>query len=150
MKETVVPWINMTVREGALTTAQRHEVMAHLTEALMFWEKVPETPAARTIMKGWVYEVAADADYSGGSPDHEKPFYHIEVCIIRGRLDLLDKRGIIRDFTEIIMRIEHSERIPENLRRVWVTINELDRDDWGIGGHTDWLRDYNSALENTG
>src|SRR5882757_3227718 len=97
MKETVVPWINMTVREGALTTAQRHEVMAHLTEALMFWEKVPETTEARKIMKGWVYEVAADADYSGGSPDHEKPFYFIEACIRSGRFDVLDKQGVIRE-----------------------------------------------------
>jgi hypothetical protein len=28
-----------------------------------------------------------------------------------------------------------------------VTINELKADDWGIGGHTDWLRDYTSALD---
>lgn len=41
-----MPFINMTVREGALTTEQRHEAMARLTDALMFWEKVPETPAA--------------------------------------------------------------------------------------------------------
>lgn len=145
-----MPWINMTVREGALTTEQRHEVMARLTEALMFWEKVPELPEARKIMKGWVYEVAADADYNGGSPDHQKPWYQIEVCIVTGRLDLLDKQGIIRDFTEIIMRIEDCERTLENLRRVWVTIRELDRDDWGIGGHTDWLRDYNTALDDIG
>ncbi|MEV6028468.1 hypothetical protein [Streptomyces sp. NPDC052036] len=145
-----MPFINMTVREGALTTEQRHEAMARLTDALMFWEKVPEMPAARKIMKGWVYEVAADADYSGGSPDHEKPFYFIEVRILSGRLGVQDKQGIIRDFTEIIMRIENSERTPENLRRVWVTINELDHDDWGIGGHTDWLRDYMSALDEIG
>ena len=142
-----MPWINMTVRKGALTTEQRHETKARLTDALMFWEKVPDTPAARKFMKGWVYEVAADADYSGGSPDHEKPYYFIEVCIRSGRLDVLDRHGIIRDFTEIIMRMENSERTPENLRRVWVTIKELDRDDWGIGGHIDWLRDYNSALQ---
>jgi hypothetical protein len=33
---------------------------------------------------------------------------------------------------------------------VWVTINEIKRDDWGIGGHTDWLRDYASALDEIG
>jgi hypothetical protein len=37
-----------------------------------------------------------------------------------------------------------------NARRVWVTINELKAEDWGIGGHTDWLRDYTSALEEVG
>jgi hypothetical protein len=33
---------------------------------------------------------------------------------------------------------------------VWVTIVELKEDDWGIGGHTDWLRDYESALDTVG
>ncbi|MFE4756536.1 4-oxalocrotonate tautomerase family protein [Streptomyces mirabilis] len=141
-----MPWINLTVREGALTTEQRHDIMARLTDALMFWEKVPDTPEARRFMKGWVYEVVADADYNGGSPDHEKPFYFIDVRIPSGRLDVLAKQGIMRDFTEIVMRIEKSERIPENLNRVWVTINEIERDDWSIGGHTDWLRSYTSAL----
>jgi hypothetical protein len=28
-----------------------------------------------------------------------------------------------------------------------VTIQELKAEDWGIGGHTDWLRDYTSALD---
>jgi hypothetical protein len=31
-----------------------------------------------------------------------------------------------------------------------VTINELKAEDWGIGGHTDWLRDYTSALDDVG
>jgi hypothetical protein len=29
-------------------------------------------------------------------------------------------------------------------------INELERDDWDIGGHTDWLRAYTSALDTIG
>jgi hypothetical protein len=31
-----------------------------------------------------------------------------------------------------------------------VTISELRAEDWGIGGHTDWLRDYISALDEVG
>ena len=30
------------------------------------------------------------------------------------------------------------------------TIVELKAEDWGIGGHTDWLRDYESALDKLG
>lgn len=71
--------------------------MAKLTEVLMWWEKVPNTPAARKIMKGWVYEVAEDADYSAGRPDHDKPFYFVEIRIPINRLDLLAKQGLIRD-----------------------------------------------------
>ncbi len=68
-----MPWINLTVRRGALTKEMQHAVMAKLTDALMFWEKIPDTPEARKKMKGWVYEVAENADYSGGSASHEGP-----------------------------------------------------------------------------
>ncbi|MEI9981904.1 MAG: tautomerase family protein [Aliidongia sp.] len=101
-------------------------------------------------MKGWVYEVAEDADYSAGSPIHDKPFYFIEIRIPTGRLDLLAKQGLIRDFTRVILEAEQSDNMPANARRVWVTINELKAEDWGIGGHTDWLRDYTSALDEVG
>ena len=142
-----MPWINLTLRRGALTKQTQHAVMATLTEVLMWWEKVPDTPAARKIMKGWVYEVAEDADYNGGSPEHERPFYFVEIRIPVDRLDVLAKSGLIRDFTRVILEAEGCEDTPDNARRVWVTINELKRDDWGIGGHTDWLRDYTSALD---
>jgi hypothetical protein len=52
-------------------------MMAKPTKVLVWWEKVLDTPAARKIMRGWVYEVAEDADYSAGSPDRDKPFYFL-------------------------------------------------------------------------
>jgi hypothetical protein len=87
-----MPWINLTVRKGAISKNVQHALMAKLTEVLMWWEKVPETPRARSIMKGWVFEVAEDADYGGGSPVHEKPFYFVEIRIPINRLDLLPSR----------------------------------------------------------
>jgi phenylpyruvate tautomerase PptA (4-oxalocrotonate tautomerase family) len=142
-----MPWINLTLRRGALSKEKQHAMMADLTSALMFWEKVPETPVARKFMKGWVYEVAEDADYNAGRSGHADPFYFLEVRIPINRLDTLAKLGIIRDFTKIVLMAEGSPFIPENANRVWVTINELERDDWGIGGSTDWLRSYTSALD---
>jgi hypothetical protein len=47
------------------------------TEVLVWWEKVADMPAARKMMRSWVYEVAEGADYSAGSPDHDKPFYFL-------------------------------------------------------------------------
>jgi phenylpyruvate tautomerase PptA (4-oxalocrotonate tautomerase family) len=145
-----MPWINLTVRHGALPKAAQHAMMAKLTEVLMWWEKVPNTPAARKIMKGWVYEVAEDADYNAGRSDHDKPFYFVEIRIPINRLDLLAKQGLIRDFTRVVLAAEGSADTPDDARRIWVTINELKAEDWGIGGHTDWLRDYTSALEEVG
>lgn len=145
-----MPWINLTLRKGALSKEVQHALMAKLTEVLMWWEKVPDTPRARSIMKGWIYEVAEDADYSGGRPDHEKPFYFIEIRIPVSRLDLLAKQGLIRDFTQVVLAAEGASTTSADARRVWVVIHELDTPDWGIGGHTDWLRDYTSALDDVG
>ena len=145
-----MPWINLTVRRGALTKEMQHAVMAKLTDALMFWEKIPDTPEARKKMKGWVYEVAEDADYSGGSASHEDPFYFIEVRLPAGRFDVLTKRHMILDFTKIILLAEGKSPATESANRIWVTIVELKEEDWGIGGHADWLRDYESALNTLG
>jgi phenylpyruvate tautomerase PptA (4-oxalocrotonate tautomerase family) len=145
-----MPWINLTMRRGALTKHMQHAVMAKLTDALMFWEKIPDTTEARKKMKGWVYEVAEDADYNGGSPSHQSPFYFIEVRLPAGRFDVLTKRHMMLDFTKIVLLAEGQPLLPEAASRVWVTILEIKEDDWGIGGHTDWLRDYESALDTLG
>src|ERR1700733_3019288 len=145
-----MPWINLTLRRGALAKPVQHAVMAKLTEVLMWWEKVPDTPVARRIMKGWVYEVDADADYSAGTPEHERPFYFIEIRIPLGRLDLLAKQGLIRDFTSVVLEAGGLDDLPKDTQLSWVTINELKAEDWGIGGHTDWLRDYTSAFDDVG
>jgi phenylpyruvate tautomerase PptA (4-oxalocrotonate tautomerase family) len=144
-----MPWINLTLRRGALPKPVQQAAMAKLTEVLMWWERVPDTPTARSIMKGWIYEVDNDADYTAGTPDHEKPFYFVEIRIPVNRLELLAKQGLIRDFTRVVLSAEGAEATPDNARRVWV-INELKAEDWGIGGHTDWLRDYTSALDEVG
>jgi phenylpyruvate tautomerase PptA (4-oxalocrotonate tautomerase family) len=141
-----MPWINLTLRHGAFTKNVQHAVMAKLTDALMFWEKIPDTPEARKKMMGWVYEVAEDSGYNGGSPHRQHPFYFIEVRLLAGRFDRITKQHLIRDFTKIIMLAEGKTHFSEDANRVWVHILELQSEDWGIGGHTDWLRDYESAL----
>jgi phenylpyruvate tautomerase PptA (4-oxalocrotonate tautomerase family) len=142
-----MPWINVTMRRGTLAKDLQHAMMADLTNALMFWEKMPDTPAARKFMKGWVYEVAEDADYSGGLWNHAEPFYFLEARVPAGRLDTLSRLGIIRDFTRIVLMAEGKPFVAEHAHRVWVTIVDIERDNWGIGGSTDWLRSYTSALD---
>ena len=48
--------------------------------------------------------------------------------------------------TKIIMLAEGKTPFSEDANRVWVHIVELQSEDWGIGGHMDWLREYESAL----
>jgi phenylpyruvate tautomerase PptA (4-oxalocrotonate tautomerase family) len=145
-----MPWINLTLRKGTFTKEVQHAVMVKLTDALMFWEKIPDTPEARKKMKGWVYVVDEDSDYSGGTPHHKDPFYFIEVRLPAGRIDTLTKQHMIKDFTKIIMLAKGKPDDAEDANRVWVTILEIQREDWGIGGHMDWLRDYESALNTLG
>jgi phenylpyruvate tautomerase PptA (4-oxalocrotonate tautomerase family) len=142
-----MPWINLTLRRGTLPKETQHALMSDLTNALMFWEKIPDTPEARKFMKGWIYEVAEDADYNGGSPHHPAPFYFLEVRMPAGRLDTLARLGIMRDFTKLVLLAERKPFVPENATRVWVTIVDLEKENWGIGGTTDWLRSYTSALD---
>ena len=80
-----MPWINLTLRRGAFTKTVQHAVMAKLTDALMFWEKIPDTPEARKKTMGWVHEVAEDSDYNSGTHNHDDPFYFIEVRLLAGR-----------------------------------------------------------------
>ena len=80
-----MPWINLTLRRGAFTKPVQHAVMAMLTDALMFWEKIPDNPEARKKTMGWVHEVAEDSDYNSGTSNHEDPFYFIEVRLLAGR-----------------------------------------------------------------
>jgi phenylpyruvate tautomerase PptA (4-oxalocrotonate tautomerase family) len=145
-----MPWINLTVRRGAMTRESQNAVMAKLTDVLMFWEKVPDTPEGRKRTKGWVYELAEDADYNGGSAQHKNPFYFIEIRLPAGRIDAATKQHLLRDFTKIILLAEGKPFVPEEANRVWITIMEIEREDWAIGGHTDWLRDYESALDSLG
>ena len=141
-----MPWINLTIRRGTFTKDVLHAVMAKLTDALMFWEKIPDNPEARKKMMGWVYEVDEVSGYSGGSPHHTDPYYCIDVRVIAGRFDRLTKQHLMLDFTKIIMHAEGKSHFSEDATRVWVNIVEIQTEDWSIGGHTDWLRDYESAL----
>ena len=69
-----MPWINLTLRRGALPKPIQHAVMAKLTEVLMWWEKVPNTPTARKVMKGWVYEVAKTPTTTAAVRTMRSPF----------------------------------------------------------------------------
>ena len=73
-------------------------------------------------------------------------FISLRCACLPGRFDTLTKQHLIRDFTKITMLAEGKSHFSEDANRVWVHIVELQIEDWGIGGHTDWLRNYESAL----
>jgi hypothetical protein len=60
-----------------------------------------------------VGEGAGYADYNAGSPDHDEPFYFLEIRIPINRLDLLAKQGLIRGFTSVVFEAEGSDNTPD-------------------------------------
>lgn len=56
---------------------------------------------------------------------------------------------MIRDFTKILLGVNRPF-VPEQANCVWVAIIDLEREDWGIGRHTDSLGAYDRALDTLG
>jgi phenylpyruvate tautomerase PptA (4-oxalocrotonate tautomerase family) len=144
-----MPWLDITLRTGTLPKEKLHAMVARLSDVVMWWEKVPDIPAARRFVKAWVHEVAEDCDYTGGHQGEELPFYAVQFRLPKGRLDDPAKAGVIRDITRVVLEAEGAPNTQENAHRVWVHIFEIERQDWGIGGHREWARSYISALEET-
>jgi phenylpyruvate tautomerase PptA (4-oxalocrotonate tautomerase family) len=82
----------------------------------------------------------------GGSADH-RPYYRIDLKIPANRLGDLDRAGIVRDFTHLVLTAEGSPVNSVEAARVWVLIRDIPADSWGVSGHRDWMRDYETALD---
>lgn len=68
----------------------------------------------------------------------------VEVKLIKGVFDASQKREMITQLTETMVGIEG-----EALRGVtWVTIDEVESGDWGIGGNT-ITAEYVKGLQRT-
>lgn len=141
-----MPMIDLTFAQGTLSPAQQQTLLEKLTRVLMFWEKIPDTPTAKTFTFALAHELPAQAICVGGSPKHA-PYYRIDIRIPANRWDQITKACVIRDVTRLVLTIEGTPLDLENARRVWVFITDVSHEDWGIEGHRDWLRGYISALD---
>lgn len=141
-----MPLIDFSYREGALSAEDLEWLLPRLTKTLMYWEKMPDTPASRARTELWVHEFPANRTLVGGSADH-RPYYRIDLKFPANRLGDLDRAGIIRDFTRLVLTAEGSPVNSVEAARVWVLIRDIPADSWGVSGHRDWMRDYETALD---
>jgi phenylpyruvate tautomerase PptA (4-oxalocrotonate tautomerase family) len=141
-----MPLIDFSLREGSLEPDRLEWLMPRLTKTLMYWEKMPDSPSGRARTQLWVHEFPADRTLVGGSGEH-RPYYRIDVKIPANRLGELDRAGIVRDFTTLILTAEGSPVNSVEAARVWVLIRDVPTDSWGVSGHRDWMRDYESGLD---
>ena len=141
-----MPLIDFSYRAGSLPQDRLDWLLPRLMKTLMHWEKMPDTAIARARTQLWAHEFPANRTLVGGSPDH-RPYYRIDLKIPAGRLADLDRAGIVRDFTTLVLEAEGSPVNSVEAARIWVLIRDVPTDSWGVSGHRDWMRDYESGLD---
>jgi phenylpyruvate tautomerase PptA (4-oxalocrotonate tautomerase family) len=141
-----MPLIDFSFRQGSLSDAQLDWLLPRLVKVLMHWEKMPDTPGGHARTQLWAHEHPVGRALLGGELDG-RPHYRIDVKIPADRLGDLDRAGIVRDFTRLVLLAEGSATNSVEASRVWIVIRDVPADSWGISGHRDWMRDYESALD---
>jgi phenylpyruvate tautomerase PptA (4-oxalocrotonate tautomerase family) len=125
--------IDLAYSAGALPEGKLQELLHRATKVLMWWEKIPDTEAARHIAWTFAQEYAPGHITIGGQPP-VKPRYRFTVSTIEGLLDDRSKQGVMRDLLRLTLEAEGAPHDHENAARVWCLFKELPRNAWGIGG----------------
>ena len=100
-----MPMIELMFTKGALSEPKLQEVMHRATKTLMWWEKLPDTEAARKITWSFAAEMEPSRLYIGGQPAG-MPRYRFRVHTIEGLIDDRAKQGVMRDLTRITLEAE--------------------------------------------
>lgn len=135
-----MPKFFVHTREGVFTTAARQRVAEALTELGMSCERLADRPAVRQGV--WVFfsEYLQDAVFSGGCPA-DKPLMALVIYALQGGLDGPAKQRMIVEGTRIV----GAQAMPEAARvPVYVVINEISEENWGMFGQQVRLADLRS------
>lgn len=128
-----MPMIDLSLSAGALPEPKLKDLLHRATKILMWWEKIPDTDAARHIAWTFAQEVP-DGRLNVGGLTPSKPRYRFTVSTIEGLMDDRAKQGVMRDLVRITLEAEGALHDHENAARVWCLFNDLPRSSWGIGG----------------
>jgi phenylpyruvate tautomerase PptA (4-oxalocrotonate tautomerase family) len=128
-----MPMIELSLSAGALSDSKLKTLLHRATKTLMWWEKIPDTTAARAIAWSFANEFPPGRLAIGGLPSN-KPRYRFTVSTIEGLMDDRAKQGVMRDLTRLALEIEGAPIDAQNMARVWVLLQELPRNSWGIAG----------------
>jgi phenylpyruvate tautomerase PptA (4-oxalocrotonate tautomerase family) len=128
-----MPMIELSLTEGALPEEKLTALLQRATKVLMWWEKIPDTKAARHIAWTFAHELPKDRFVIGGLAP-SLPRYRFVVSTIEGLMDDRAKQGVMRDLTRITLEAEGAVHDHDNASRVWCLFRELPRASWGIGG----------------
>jgi len=125
--------ISLHLRKNAPDSATKYAVMAKLTDVLAWWVKRSGTDSAVEPIAIWIAEVGRDADYVNANFNRVWASFMVEVRIRRDALDQMARRGLISDFTQVLLRAEHRAPALQKPQRIAVYIHEFDADCYGVG-----------------
>ncbi|HSV80886.1 MAG TPA: hypothetical protein VLK85_16935 [Ramlibacter sp.] len=128
-----MPMIELSLTAGALPETKLKALLHRATKVLMWWEKIPDTEAARQVAWTFARDFPDGRLAVGGLPPG-KPRYRYTVSTIEGLLDERAKQGVMRDLLRITLEAEGAPQDHENASRVWCLFNDVPRSSWGIGG----------------
>ncbi|MCK0092977.1 4-oxalocrotonate tautomerase [Rhodococcus sp. HNM0563] len=125
-----MPLLELTYPKGALTSEARTGLVTKLTEILMHWESVPDTPFFRAATWVQLHE-RPDWAVNQGGQRAEQPLYLLSATVPEGALSQRRKAGMITDATAAIREADGGDPDPY---RIWVHIHEIPDGNWGAGG----------------
>jgi phenylpyruvate tautomerase PptA (4-oxalocrotonate tautomerase family) len=137
--------IELSLTQGALPEENLRALLQRATKALMWWEKIPDTKAARQIAWTFAHELPEGRLAIGGLPP-SRPRYRFVVSTIEGLLDDRAKQGVMRDLTRLALEAEGAPHDHANAARVWCLFRDIPRASWGIGGTPFAPSGYASSL----
>lgn len=132
-----MPMLDAYIPEGALSANAEKDLIAKLTDILLYHEGAdPTDPAARSI--AWVF-VHRPSIFVAGQPA-EEPRYRIVASVPEGQFDDERRSAIVEAITEAVLDAEDGAH-ERNPLRVWVFANEIPDGTWGGGGRIVTLAD---------
>jgi phenylpyruvate tautomerase PptA (4-oxalocrotonate tautomerase family) len=127
-----MPMIDVTYPEGALSDAERSELVEGLTTVLLRAERAPDTEFFRNITWAYVHELPAGRVLAAGRPVVE-PSFRVEVTTPEGALSDRRRAELVAEATRVVREvtgIEESEGL-----RIWVICHEVPEGRWGAAGN---------------
>jgi phenylpyruvate tautomerase PptA (4-oxalocrotonate tautomerase family) len=136
-----MPMIDLTLPKGTLSESSKAELMEALTQTLLKWEGAkPDNRRALSI--AWTFLHEPELVTVAGRPA-EEPVYRVVAGVPEGSIGDEEKRGLVAEVTEQVLRAEnpHSDPTQRSARRVWVIVNEIPDGNWGGLGRIFRLED---------
>jgi phenylpyruvate tautomerase PptA (4-oxalocrotonate tautomerase family) len=132
-----MPMIDFYCPTGALDDEARAAALEKMTIALLRWEGAPDNERTRALSWGFIHELPSHAINVGGR-QAPPPVYRINITVPAGTLlhgpsplAVEQRRGLVREVTDIILEAEGGEHEPADAGRVFCVISEVQNGFWG-------------------